>query len=194
MRRTQENRMSTRQLTDGSPVPEDGSHTAINPHTGQQRGYVVLSPEERAKGFVKPYRDSYIHETCGVQTKMGRSLSETYARDPRFYSGTFCVGCGSHFPLNQFHWDADKEPMDPDLQEAWHAAKPAREKAQRDARRHERMQHLQREIGKNKDELNRLQAEAAAEGPAETPDDWSTRPENQARRALGIGPGTDDPS
>ena len=117
--------MSDRQLTDGSPVPEDGSHTEINPATGQQRGYVVLSPQERAKGFVKPYRDSYIHETCGVQTKMGVALAETYARDPYFYSGTFCVGCGAHFPLNQFHWDKDKEPMDPALQEAWHTAKPA---------------------------------------------------------------------
>lgn len=159
--------MSTRQLTDGSPVPEDGSHTHINPLTGQQRGYVVLTPEERAKGFVKPLRNSYIHETCGVQTKMGSALSETYARDPYFYSGTFCVGYNAHFPLNQFHWDADKEPMDPDLQEAWHAAKPAREKAQRDARRFDRMQYLQREIGKSKDELERLQAECAAEDPPE---------------------------
>ncbi len=113
--------MSDQMLTDGSPVPADRSHTQINPATGQQRGYIVLTPEERAKGWVKPYRDSYIHEKCGVLTCMGRALSETYARDPYFYSGTFCVGCSAHFPLDQFHWN-DGEPMEPLLQEAWGTA------------------------------------------------------------------------
>lgn len=109
--------MNTRQLTDGSPVPEDRSHTEINPATGQQRGYVVLSPEERAKGFVKPVRHSYVHMKCGVETRMGTSLAETYARDPHFYSGTFCVGCRAHFPLKEFTWDPDGESMDPVLQQ-----------------------------------------------------------------------------
>lgn len=151
--------MTNRQLTDGSPVPADGSHTAINPATGQQRGYVVLSPEDRAEGFVKPYRTSYIHESCGAQTSMGRALSETYARDPNFYSGTFCVGCGAHFPLNQFHRDADKEPMDPDLQEAWHAEKPARDAAEKSRRRALRIDQLRADIHKYQRELDELQAE-----------------------------------
>ena len=93
-------------LTDGSPVPQDGSHTQLK-ENGQQQGYVVLCPEERAKGFVRPYRDSYIHTTCNTVTKMGRSLSETYARDPYFYSGTFCCTCRAHFPLTEFVWEAD---------------------------------------------------------------------------------------
>jgi hypothetical protein len=109
--------MSNTQLTDGSPVPEDRSHTE-NRGDGQQKGYVVLSPEERAKGFVKPVRKSYIHQKCGTLTTMGRSLAETYARDPNFYSGTFCVGCGAHFNLDQFDWE-DGEPMDTGKQEAW---------------------------------------------------------------------------
>jgi hypothetical protein len=113
--------MSKVQLTDGSPVPEDRSHTEIDPKTGQQKGYIVLSPEERAKGFVKPVRKSYIHEKCGSLTTMGRSLAETYARDPNFYSGTFCCACAAHFNLDQFHWE-DGEPMEPGLQEAWHIA------------------------------------------------------------------------
>ena len=109
--------MSKVQLTDGSPVPEDRSHTEDR-GDGQQKGYVVLSPEERAKGFVKPVRRSYIHEKCGTLTTMGRALCETYARDPRFYSGTFCCGCGTHFSLDQFHWE-DGEPIDPSKQDAW---------------------------------------------------------------------------
>lgn len=47
-------------LTDGSPVPGDGSHRQDR-GDGQQRGYVVLSEEERAKGFVRPVRRTYLH-------------------------------------------------------------------------------------------------------------------------------------
>lgn len=50
---------SARVLTNGAPVTED--HREINPATGQQKAYVVLSPEERAKGFVRPVRRSYQH-------------------------------------------------------------------------------------------------------------------------------------
>ncbi|HYE72704.1 MAG TPA: hypothetical protein VEF04_05210, partial [Blastocatellia bacterium] len=45
--------------TSGQPIDE---HTReINPATGQQNDYIVLSAEERAKGFVRPYRTSYKH-------------------------------------------------------------------------------------------------------------------------------------
>lgn len=90
-------------LTDGSPVTED--HREINPATGQQKAYVVLSVEERAKGFVRSVRTSYVHKTCGAVTTMGTSLAETYARDPKFYGGTFCCACRAHFIVAQFHWD-----------------------------------------------------------------------------------------
>lgn len=92
------------QLVSGAPVPEDWSHTELK-ENGQQRDYIVLTPEERAKGFVRPYRDTYLHKTCGTTTTMGRSIAETYARDPYFYSGTFCCHCGKHYPLDQFVWD-----------------------------------------------------------------------------------------
>lgn len=124
-----------------------------------QAVYLVLSPEERAKGFVRPLRDSYTHvgrkpkyplkpltaaqetlvntglnssdvdftvsyeeypegaragvrfwtqaelDGCGVRTTMGSALAETYARDPKFYGGTYCCGCGKHFPVAEFVWD-----------------------------------------------------------------------------------------
>jgi len=93
-------------LSDGTQVyPE---HKTIDTQTGMQMGYIVLAEEERAKGFVRPYRDSYIHEKCGVRTVMGRTIAETYARNPFFYSGTFCVGCHDHFPIGpqgEFVWD-----------------------------------------------------------------------------------------
>ena len=74
---------------------------------GQQEKYLVLSDEELAKGFVRPVRRSYIHETCGTVTTMGLALSETYARDPNFYTGTYCAGCRQHFPVGKdghFRW------------------------------------------------------------------------------------------
>jgi hypothetical protein len=104
--------MSDRMLTDGSPVPEDDSHKELRPD-GQQKGYVVLTAEERAKGFVQPVRNRYLHKTCGTVTSMGNSLAETYARDPWFYSGTFCVNCGSHFPLEEFVWQGTDESLSP---------------------------------------------------------------------------------
>ena len=96
-------------LTDGSPVTPD--HREINENTGQQKGYVVLCPEERAKGFVRPVRQSYKHTKCGTVTYMGLALAETYARDPKFYGGTFCAGCKKHFPLIEFIWEPDGETL-----------------------------------------------------------------------------------
>jgi len=96
-----------RTLTDGSPVSED--HREIDPATGQQKGYVVLCAEERAKGYVRPLRRSYKHLRCGAVTTMGLSIAETYARDPGFYSGTFCCTCRTHFPLDQFVWEGTTE-------------------------------------------------------------------------------------
>lgn len=130
------------------PAPEP-----INPETGQHRSYWVLTAEERAKGFIAPVRQSYVHagkrpkfETrpltdkekelydgtgyilyeaypaggtslgrfwtqdqlnsgCGVVTTMRRDIAETYARNPKFYGSTFCVGCREHLPVDEFLWD-----------------------------------------------------------------------------------------
>lgn len=140
-----------------------GEHTKIDPQTGQQKDYVVLSDHERAKGFVRPVRSGYIHEPklagpkhplrdltadeatryascgyakfeeypkgqpggalgkywtqkeldriargCGSLTTMGDRLAETYARQPDFYTGTFCVSCKEHYPVGEkgeFVWD-----------------------------------------------------------------------------------------
>lgn len=75
---------------------------------GMNEAYLVLSDEERAKGFVRPVRRTYVHEACGVATTMGQAIAETYARDPSFYGATFCVGCQMHKPVGangEFVWD-----------------------------------------------------------------------------------------
>lgn len=128
----------------------------------QNEVYLVLSEEERAKGFVRPYRDSYRHvgerpmyplhdlseaqnerysafgyvkyeqyprgahgaimgrywtqqqldaKGCNTVTTMSRSLSETYAANPRFYGSTYCVGCYMHRPVAEFVWTADGQQV-----------------------------------------------------------------------------------
>lgn len=80
---------------DESPVP-------------QHEVYLVLSDEERAQGFVRPVRTSYIHDKCGAVTTMNRAIAETYARNPRFYGATYCVRCSAHLPVGEhgeFTWD-----------------------------------------------------------------------------------------
>ncbi len=94
------------ELVSGAPV--DPGHRELRPN-GQQRDYVVLTQEERSKGFVRPVRSSYKHLKCGVVTRMNSALAETYARDPKFYSGTFCVGCAVHRPLDEFVWEGTSE-------------------------------------------------------------------------------------
>lgn len=102
---------SKQQLASGEPVPKDWNHTELKSN-GQQKDYIILSAEERAKGFVRPVRRSYIHNVCGSDTRMSQEIAETYARDPKFYSGTFCCACGKHFPLDQFVWkDAPNEQV-----------------------------------------------------------------------------------
>jgi hypothetical protein len=100
--------------------------TSINPASGQQRDYLVLPDEELKKGLtpptvwdriadedlppkrIRPVRTRYIHTKCGTVTTMGQKIAETYSVNPRFYSGTFCCGCGAHFPVGEdgeFIWD-----------------------------------------------------------------------------------------
>lgn len=130
---------------------------------GQQMAYVVLTEEERRKGFVRPVRNAYVHvgqpgpkfplrdltpeeharwgsegyvkfedypmnykgsssgrfwrreqldnvgKGCKTRTAMGQSLAETYARDPSFYDRTFCCGCRTHLPIEEFVWDGTNE-------------------------------------------------------------------------------------
>lgn len=99
---------TARVLTDGSPVTDDHRELLSS---GQQKGYVVLSAEERSKGYVRPVRHTYRHKTCNSTTSMGLALAQTYARDPQFYSGTFCCSCAKHFPLDQFVWEGTAEQL-----------------------------------------------------------------------------------
>lgn len=70
-------------LTDGSPVTPD--HREINPATGQQKAYVVLSAEERAKGYARPVRRTYRHVgTAPPEYSLRDLTSEEHERYGKF--------------------------------------------------------------------------------------------------------------
>lgn len=115
-----------------SGITSDRNDAELNTPEGpgqQNKKYLVLSEEERLKGFVRPLRRSYIHvgiggheidpndrskhgrtgRGCGAQTRMGLELCETYASSPEFYSTTWCVGCKTHLPVAEFRWAEDNE-------------------------------------------------------------------------------------
>lgn len=93
--------------------PDGAEHRETGPD-GMQKDYIILSDGERTKGFVRPVRRSYVHAKCGSVTSMGLKLAETYARDPAFYSGTFCATCRAHFPVGaegEFTWAGTTEKV-----------------------------------------------------------------------------------
>jgi hypothetical protein len=94
----------------------------------QNDAYLVLSDVELAKGFIRPVRRTYVHWTledgspaptvvvdardlqgCGAATTMSQIIAETYARDPKFYGSTYCVGCRRHLPVTEFTWSGTEE-------------------------------------------------------------------------------------
>lgn len=87
------------------------THGIDTEKVSQAEAYLILSSEERAKGYIRPVRYAYIHKECGTLTSMGTALSETYARDPKFYGATYCVYCSKHLPVSDFYWDADGETV-----------------------------------------------------------------------------------
>ena len=95
--------------TTSDPSDPRLTHGAGTEPTEMAPVYLVLSEEERARGFVRPVRQSYRHQDpeCGVVTTMSLALAETYARDFSFYGATFCVRCSMHRPVGpegEFTW------------------------------------------------------------------------------------------
>ena len=87
-----------------------GSDTTPQP---QQAAYLILSKEERRRGYVRPVRRSYVHSqgprACGLRTTMSTAIAETYAANPNFYGSTYCVSCAMHLPVTEFTWDGTTE-------------------------------------------------------------------------------------
>ena len=72
-------------------------------------------PKERAPSLGRFWTEDdlkKIGQGCGTKTTVSRSIAETYARDPHFYGGTYCAGCGRHFDvgeMGEFVWYGTEE-------------------------------------------------------------------------------------
>lgn len=97
------------------PKDPDLGHGSNDEPVPQNTKYLVLSEEERAKGFVEPVRMSYVHLVCGAATWMNVAIAETYARKPDFYGATYCATCNKHRPVGadgEFVWVENDQSTD----------------------------------------------------------------------------------
>ncbi len=73
--------------TDGRPpalgLEHAGAPQPIGPN-GQHGAYYVLKPEERAKGFVRPFRDAYVHAGTRPQHPLRDLTPEEQERFEQF--------------------------------------------------------------------------------------------------------------
>ena len=88
-------------LNDPRPLP-----VVCTDEPGHPGDCTVWAPVESDAALARA-RDSHVLGGCGSVTRMGRALSETYARDPTFYGATFCVACNQHLPVAEFVWTLD---------------------------------------------------------------------------------------
>lgn len=101
-----------KETASGQPPEEPDNVRApspIDPVTGQHKDYWVLTIEQRNRGFIRPLRRKYEHDTCKTTTIMSIGIAETYACKPTFYASTFCYECSAHFPVAEFTWCGSQE-------------------------------------------------------------------------------------
>ena len=71
-------------------------------------GYVAYEAFPEGGAILGRYwTEELLHSGCGTVTIMDRALAETYARQPKFYGSTYCVGCRRHRPVEEFIWTSD---------------------------------------------------------------------------------------
>lgn len=90
-------------ITENKNDPRLGKSEDLEPRD-QHEVYLVLSKEERESGFLRPVYNNYVHKTCGHETGIAREIAETFARDPKFYTHTYCTHCRKHLPVAEFTW------------------------------------------------------------------------------------------
>lgn len=68
-------------------------------------------PESEATVSGRFWTAEQLKSGCGTRTTMALSIAETYARNPKFYGGTFCCHCGKHLAVSEFVWAGTDEEV-----------------------------------------------------------------------------------
>lgn len=74
---------------------------------GQYENHPTIDDGE----FEYPLRFKYEHTDCGGVTSLAKNIAESLARDPDYYSKTFCANCGDYYSLDEFEWVEDGETV-----------------------------------------------------------------------------------
>lgn len=72
-------------------------------------GYVKYEeyPPDLKKGPGRLWTADQLKSGCGTITTMAQAIAETYARQPGYYTSTFCTSCRTHLPVGEhgeFNW------------------------------------------------------------------------------------------
>lgn len=87
-------------------TPDDDFDYGEKRDDGQYENYPTIEDGE----FQQQPRDTYVHvDGCGQSTTMTGDLPESVARDPQYYTETFCAGCGTHVPVGEVEWEDGSE-------------------------------------------------------------------------------------
>jgi hypothetical protein len=71
----------------------------------------VLTPEEAAKGYVRPHRDAVTHQKCGIVSILRRDVAQAFAKTPTMLSRVRCTACRGDFDAKDFVWSGSKEAV-----------------------------------------------------------------------------------
>lgn len=69
--------------------------------------YEAYPKSETSSAVGRFWTEEQLNSGCGTITSMGNAIAETYARNPKWYSETFCCRCGVHCSVGEngeFEW------------------------------------------------------------------------------------------
>lgn len=93
-------------LATGKPVTE--GFDQIDPSTGMQKDYIVLCPEERDKGFVRPLRYTYRHIGEQLKYPLRELTADEHERLDQYNYVMFETYPDSYSPVTGRYWRQDQ--------------------------------------------------------------------------------------
>lgn len=63
-----------------------------------------LSEAEKAAGYVRPLRYTYMHEVCENLAFLSPEQAQLFARNPKFLGSLYCRKCERSCSVDEFVW------------------------------------------------------------------------------------------
>lgn len=81
-------------------MPDDGFDYGEKRDDGQYENHPTIEEGE----FQQSVHYSYRHTECGSRTSMSDDIARSVARDPDYYSKTFCASCEEYVDTDEIEW------------------------------------------------------------------------------------------